>query len=448
MKPVWGGVTTRILALVFLSLPSIFLIEAVPSNSAEVLTTLAIPAQKLIIDCDPAGMITTGLDVDDDLALLNAVSLHRRGVIELLGITVTGGNAPIKYTFPNALELIRRRIGVPEADIQLHRGGQPLTKTSSNRDHEDSEMSSSSDATTYLIETIMSYPPGTVTILCLGPLTNIAASYTIEPRIADRVKWIVSMGGTLTPGLPYDLNIRTDPVAAAIVWNEMDCPKIMLPVETCIQAVFGPSQLRRVQDYCASNTVMGPAVVCSFLFRLKAQRRIMPLVVNWRYTTVQGHNASQNIAKGFVMWDLVALWASICPELFDEWTYFDVTVLPIQTIGFLGAKGPRILLGDSTPWKDGTDCNDAFTLETRTSPSKGNHRNRILVPMQLKKESDLHQLIFENLFVDEEASTVVQMPILKFHERLGSLPKLMTMFLSMLFGSILIYRSRIILLRQ
>jgi inosine-uridine nucleoside N-ribohydrolase len=432
----------------------IVLIVADPSSredSVGALHTTTIQAQKVIIDCDPAGMIATGLDVDDDLALLNAFSMHRQGVIDLLGISVTGGNAPIDYTFPNALELTRRRAGISDTEIEIHRGGEPLTKAHSDRDKNDSAMGpSSSDATTFLIESIMNSPPGTITILCLGPLTNIAAAYAIEPRIADRVQRIVSMGGTLTPGLPYDLNIRTDPVAAAIVWNEMNCPKIIIPVETCIQAVFGPSQLMRVQDYCDTNArtagnTMGPAIVCSFLFRLKAQRRIMPLAVNWRYSTVQGNKSSQRISEGFIIWDLVALWAAIRPELYDKWTYFDATVLPAQPIGFLGAKGPKILLGGSAPWKGGS----TFALETEGSSSpQETYRNRILAPLLLKNESDLHELIFEHLFVREEVSTMVQKPILNLHERLGSLPKLMAMLLSMALGFIFIVRIGAFWLRQ
>ena len=63
-----------------------------------------------MIDLDPGGLTWTGLDVDDDLALLIALALNRTSAIKLVGVTVCGGNAPIKHSAPG-LDLLLQTAG-------------------------------------------------------------------------------------------------------------------------------------------------------------------------------------------------------------------------------------------------------------------------------------------------------------------------------------------------
>ena len=59
---------------------------------AEVEGRKAIP---LWIDADPSGLVWTGLDCDDDLAILVALALEKQGLIDLQGLSISGGNAPL-----------------------------------------------------------------------------------------------------------------------------------------------------------------------------------------------------------------------------------------------------------------------------------------------------------------------------------------------------------------
>ena len=59
------------------------------------------------LDFDPAALVTTGLDVDDDLALLALLALQRRGRLNLVGVSVTAGNAALRDTLDNAKRLLR-----------------------------------------------------------------------------------------------------------------------------------------------------------------------------------------------------------------------------------------------------------------------------------------------------------------------------------------------------
>ena len=397
------------------------------------------PRPKIILDTDPAGLILTGLDVDDDLAILNALSLHRAGSIQLMGLTITGGNAPIRYTYPNALDLVRYQAGISKEDIGLYRGGPPLTANARHRLEQEQQSPDeagdgnipgiSSEATRFLINTIMHSDEKTITVLCIGPLTNIAAAFLLEPRIADRIQRIVSMGGTLTQGLPYDLNIRTDPVAASIVWNEMNCKKIMIPIETCLQAAFGTSQLKVVEQRCyAEHSTRGKPVMCTFLTRLQLQRRIMPWVVNRHYIGKENRQISENARDGFIMWDLVALWATVNPDLFDNWTYFKANLLPFERTGmFRFYSGPKI------------DWWGHQRYETEAPPS--DHRNLLLIPLALKKENDLHQLVLDHLWTPNVSRNSNHEQHLSIRDRLGSLPDLVALLAVMVLGTLVVHRG-------
>jgi purine nucleosidase len=64
--------------------------------------------------------------------------------------------------------------------------------------------------------------PGEITIVAIGPLTNIAAAIALEPRLAGTVKEIVIMGGIFlgtmpNRDMPGEFNIWVDPEAAAAV---------------------------------------------------------------------------------------------------------------------------------------------------------------------------------------------------------------------------------------
>ena len=63
---------------------------------------------KLWLDFDPAGLVYSGLDVDDDLAFLAALALHSDPThpLEIIGISVCGGNAPLADTWKNARRLL------------------------------------------------------------------------------------------------------------------------------------------------------------------------------------------------------------------------------------------------------------------------------------------------------------------------------------------------------
>lgn len=180
-------------------------------------------ATKIILDCDPGH--------DDAIAMLLA---HGNPDIDLVAVTTVHGNQTIEKVTRNALAVatVAGITGVPFA-AGAHR---PLVREPEVAEsiHGDSGMDGPAlpepafaaedrHAVDLIIETIMTNEPGTITLVPTGALTNIALAVRKEPRIAERVKEVVLMGGGYHVGnwsAAAEFNIVIDPEAAHIVFNE------------------------------------------------------------------------------------------------------------------------------------------------------------------------------------------------------------------------------------
>ncbi|MBD7994368.1 nucleoside hydrolase [Arthrobacter sp. Sa2CUA1] len=194
---------------------------------------------KIILDCDPGH--------DDAVALLLA---HGSPEIDLLAVTTVVGNQTLAKVTRNALAIARvaNITGVPFA------AGcdRPLVRTIENAPdiHGESGMDGPElpepaieldprHAVDLIIDTVMAHEPGTVTLVPTGGLTNIALAVRKEPRIAERVKEVVLMGGGYHVGnwsAVAEFNIKIDPEAAHIVFNEK-WPLTMVGLDLTHQAL-------------------------------------------------------------------------------------------------------------------------------------------------------------------------------------------------------------------
>jgi purine nucleosidase len=106
-------------------------------------------------------------------------------------------------------------------------------------------------AVDFIVETLMSEEPGTVTLCPLGPLTNIGLALVREPKIARRVREIVLMGGgffeggNVTPAAEF--NIYVDPHAADIVFKS-GIPITMMPLDVTHQALTTAKRIKAFRD--------------------------------------------------------------------------------------------------------------------------------------------------------------------------------------------------------
>ncbi|MFD0419651.1 nucleoside hydrolase [Streptomyces sp. NPDC127108] len=207
-------------------------------------------ARKIILDCDPGH--------DDAIAMLLA---HGNPDVELVAVTTVVGNQTLEKVTRNALSVARIAdiTGVPFA------AGcpRPLVRTveTAPEIHGESGIDGPvlpeptleldpRHAVDLIIDTVMAHEPGEITIVPTAGLTNIALAVRKEPRIAERVREVVLMGGGYHTGnwsAVAEFNIKIDPEAAHIVFNA-GWPVTMVGLDLTHQALATPEVTRRIAE--------------------------------------------------------------------------------------------------------------------------------------------------------------------------------------------------------
>ena len=203
--------------------------------------------QKIILDCDPGH--------DDAVAIMLAAKSE---AIDLLGITVVAGNQTLENTANNALKVCQTLdIDVPvyagcsepmvrkqviAADIHGETGLDgpvfaPLTRTVET-----------SHAVSFIVDTLMK-STGDITVVTAGPMTNLAMAMKMEPKIVEKIKQIVLMGGcyangNVTPAAEF--NIFADGEAAYVCFN-CGRPITMVGLDVTRQTLCYPEIVERMR---------------------------------------------------------------------------------------------------------------------------------------------------------------------------------------------------------
>ncbi len=192
----------------------------------------------VVLDCDPGH--------DDAVAILFAAGCPS---VELLAITTVAGNQTLDRTTWNACVVAT----VAGIDVPIAAGcDRPLLRElrTAPEIHGESGLDGprpveptvapvAGHAVELLVETVMARP-GEVTIVAVGPLTNLALALRLEPRLASTVARVVLMGGAastrgnVTPAAEF--NIYVDPEAAAIVFGAT-WPVTMVGLDVTHQAL-------------------------------------------------------------------------------------------------------------------------------------------------------------------------------------------------------------------
>jgi purine nucleosidase len=194
--------------------------------------------RKVILDCDPGQ--------DDAIAILLALASPE---IELLAITAVAGNVGLDRTERNA----RAVVELAGATTPVHAGcPRPLVRAPLHAAHIHGESGiagaslkpprralADGHAVDLIRDTVRRHDEGEITLVAVGPLTNLACALVQAPDIALRLREIVLMGGAIglgntTPAAEY--NILADPHAAAVVFGS-GARIAMTPLELTHQAL-------------------------------------------------------------------------------------------------------------------------------------------------------------------------------------------------------------------
>lgn len=204
-------------------------------------------AQKIILDCDPG--------IDDAMAIAYAVGSP---AVELVGITTVAGNVGLDKTTSNALRL-REFLGAPQVPVTAGAAA-PLRRPAITAEHvhgpdglrgaalpPSAAAPEAGHAADYIARTVMA-APGEITLVAVGPLTNVALALRREPGLVSAVRDFVIMGGSTTRGNvtpAAEFNIAVDPEAAAEVFAA-GWTVTMVGLDVTLQATAHPEVLSRL----------------------------------------------------------------------------------------------------------------------------------------------------------------------------------------------------------
>jgi len=204
--------------------------------------------KRIILDTDPG--------IDDALAILLAIASPE---LMLDSVITVHGNCAVEQTTINALSILEL---VGASHIPVAKGfSLPLVQpsllaleTHGNSGLGYAKLSSPQSkpigqhGSDFLIERIMSNP-GEITLVAIGPLTNVAVAIRKEPRIIQALKEIIIMGGAVrhqgnsTPMAEF--NVHVDPHASHMVYHS-GIPMTLVPLDVTYQCILTPADVKRL----------------------------------------------------------------------------------------------------------------------------------------------------------------------------------------------------------
>ena len=217
--------------------PSLFALLAIFLVTG--ITAQAAAEKKVIIDTDPG--------TDDALALMLALNSPE---LDVRAITVVPGNVTAAMGLENALRMVSlaNRCDIPVAAGAQHPLFQKLITAEfwhgknglANVELPASKCRVDARFGPDLIIQLVHASPHEITLVPVGPLTNIALAVEKDPSIVPLVKEVVLMGGSISGGnvnAAAEANIYNDPEAAQIVF-QAGWPLTMVGLEIGDKALF------------------------------------------------------------------------------------------------------------------------------------------------------------------------------------------------------------------
>jgi inosine-uridine nucleoside N-ribohydrolase len=203
--------------------------------------------RKIVIDTDPGA--------DDAMAILLALNSPE---LDVKALTVVAGNVVVEQGLVNALKLVSL---AGRCDVRVARGAQhPLVQklTTAEFFHGENGLgdvelpapachADTRFAPDLIIELVHQFPHE-ITLVPIGPLTNIALAISKDPSIVPLVKEVALMGGAISGGnatAAAEANIYNDPEAARVVF-EAGWPLTMVGLNVTEKTLFTRADLSRL----------------------------------------------------------------------------------------------------------------------------------------------------------------------------------------------------------
>lgn len=204
--------------------------------------------RKVIIDCDPG--------IDDSLALLLALNSPE---LEVIGITIVSGNVPAKQGAKNALKVLKL---MKREDIKVYIGESlPLVRDLvtaedthgedglGETNYEEANIEINSNGVDFILN---SAKEGDVSIIALGPLTNLAKALEKDEASFNKLREIVSMGGAFKShgncSQVAEFNYWVDPHSVKNVFDKSKVPFSMVGLDVTREIVLTPNLIELINQ--------------------------------------------------------------------------------------------------------------------------------------------------------------------------------------------------------
>ncbi len=236
---------------------------------------------KILIDTDPG--------IDDGLAIMLALACKE---FEVLGLTTIYGNVSVERATENALRLVdlAGRPEIPVAQGASRSWKNPYGGAKSAVHGEDGQGNTWSapsslkavgmPAADFIVQKVLQNPDQ-ITLVALGPLTNLADALKINPGIQDKIKEVIFMGGNaLSPGNTNpvaEANILADPEAADFVLGH-SWPMTMIGLDVT-QKTYLPANL--AEELATRDSRIGKQVWGAYQHYFKFYRDVNKMEGTW-----------------------------------------------------------------------------------------------------------------------------------------------------------------------
>ncbi len=194
--------------------------------------------EPILLDTDP------GSDIDDALAL---AYLLRQPRCELLGVTTVTGDTVQRA---GIVEVVCRAYGREDVPIVAgaqrpiaHGPGQPHVPhyaAIADRTHRNDYRPN--EAVHFLRESIRARP-GEITLLSIGPLTNVALLFALDPEIPGLLKGFVSMLGSFFETGRNEWNAIADPAATTSLFGH-SVPQTLVGLDVTLRCHMAAEEVR------------------------------------------------------------------------------------------------------------------------------------------------------------------------------------------------------------
>lgn len=325
--------------------------------------------RKIIIDCDIGNGIA-GANVDDGLALALALASPE---IEVKAITTVSGNV---LNF-KAYLVAKHFLQSAGYDVPVYCGSfraikEPTQKWRERLDHgvdkqglkylwqdrEENFSSADNGIVSNAVEKmaqIINANPHEITIIAIGPMTNVAALFNKYPEVVDKIQEIVLMGGCFNvKNYLKDTNFGLDPEAAAIVL-ESKVPCTMAPFDTTITTLMRESDLEEIGSY--------QNALCAYLYETTKP---------WLF-----YSKKTRGIDGCWVHDVLTVAYLLCPSLFEYEEHF-------VNIELTGAFRGKTYIADSGFLKNADDIKPHSSRQIKIMSAVDNNKLLLLLKERLK----------------------------------------------------------------